>query len=347
MAYGRSYNRRRLGGKRGNYASAMGLRPVPFTRKRKYPGTGVGAPPRLGRRVRPRMAGPAGLTRTRTKTKRGKAFSHGDNTSSSSNMIGGGFRGFAGKLAQKCVCPQTVYSNTSGTTSCSTGAQTIFMYNILPKTDLVACKTAANAGTATSNSLRLFIRSGKQRLHFRNCANTPARCWIYDVIVKRSSTFANPVYAWRQGLSDMGGGSYPETNIGVTPYRSPEFNRVFSINKVVSVNLEPGQEHQHTVRHKWNKVVNTVQFENEGTELCPGFTRYVMVVFHGTLVHGTDNVVSYAPIKIDHAIQQEYAYGWLEKNSPTLSVTNNFVTTLTAPSFMAESGDADMANINA
>jgi hypothetical protein len=220
---------------------------------------------------------------------------------------------------------------------------------ILTKVNLVACETAANAGTATTNNLKLFLKTGRHRVHFRNCANTPARVWIYDCVTKRDGFAAGstPVFMWRGGLADMGAGTYPEMQIGVTPYRSPEFNRLFAVNKVTQFNLEAGQEHQHTVRHRWNKLVNTVNFQNSVSPYCQGLTRFMMIVFHGTLIHGTDNVVSYAPIKVDYTSTTEFSYGWIEKNSPSMSITNNFASSLVGATFMGENGDADIMNINA
>lgn len=334
------------------YARTMGLVPIPYRGKRKY-APPPGAQPRLGRRVRPRMGRSFTKTRTRTKTKRGGVTSHGDNSSSSYNMIGGGWRSRTMRtINKKLICPQTVNEHTCETATCLLGLQNVKVFPIMTKTMLNSIKSTVAGGT-TNNNAKMVLRNGKQIFRFRNCSNTNARCTIYDIVTKRDigdiggSTTNDPQIAWRKGLTDAGGATNGQLKVGCTPHRSPEFNHYFAINKVTSVNLEPGQEHQHTIKHKWNKIVNSVRFENTNYEGVAGLTRYIMLVWHGTLVHGADDQVSYASIKLDFGLQYDYTFGWLEKQLPSYTQAVLPATALTAPiSFMAETGDAG-ANVMA
>lgn len=349
MAYGRSGYRRRLGYKRGSYASTMGLRPVPFTRKRKYPGksSGVGAPPRLGRRVRPRMARSYVFTKTQTKKRGGKITSHGDNASSSMNMIGNKWlSAFERMMSKKIAAPQTIFTNTSGSVSSTQGKQNWVQLVFLDKASLVGIETAANGGTATDNSVRFMLKSGKQVVRLRNQSNTNSKVSIYDVVTKRdtpATAYDTPGECWTKGLTDFGYAVGYNT-VGQVPMRSPEFRNYFAVNRVTTVNLEPGQQHDHTVFHRYNKIVNSVRFQNAvGTSLA-GLTRFVFIVFHGTLAHDTaaPSSVTYAPITLDWAVSREYTYGIIEKVTPSYTLTDNNPTTVVDLDAMLESGDNDL-----
>lgn len=349
MAYGRSYNRRRLGGSRGNYARTMGYVPVPFERKRKYPGssttTGGGAPPRLGRRVRPRMARSYTFTKTKTKRRPGKVTTHGDNQSSSVNVIGKRWMSqFDRMMYRKIVSPQSVFTNSSGNFSSTQGKQFVFSWFFMNKTDLVAMETAANGGVATNLPTKLFLKQGKFSLKIRNQSNTNAKISFYDLTTKRntvSTALDAPVECWNKGLTDYGA---PNANtVGFTPYKSPEFNQYFAVNKVTTVSLEPGQQHDHTVYHRYNRVVDSIQFQNNVGTALAGLTRFVLIVMHGTLGHEslTPGTVTYMPVLCDFAWTSEHTYGWIQKSTRAFTATDNNPAGVADFDFMGENGDVD------
>jgi len=346
MAYGRSYNRRRLGGKLGNYASTMGLRPLPFKRKRPGPSTGTGgAPPRLGRRVRPRMARSYTFTKTKTKQRSGKVITHGDNQSFSHNTIGKKWLSrFDLSMLRKIVSPQTVFSNANANVSSAQGKQAALVFSFLTKTELTAMETAA-AGAATAVPTKLFLKGGKYVLRLRNQANTNCRLSIYDIVTKRntvSTALDNPAEVWTKGFTDYG--TLTKETVGMTPYRSPEFNQYFGVNRVTTVSLEPGQQHDHTVYHKYNRVVDSIQFQNNVGTAIAGLTRYIMIVFHGTLGHesATATSVTYMPITLDYASQHEYTYGYIQKTTRAFTGTDSNPTAIADFDFMGETGDVDV-----
>jgi len=346
MAYGRNYNRRRLGGQRGNYASTLGLRALPFKRKRPGPSTitGGGAVPRLGRRVRPRMARSYTFTKTKTKQRTGKVISHGDNQSFSNNSIGKKWlTQFDSLMLRKVVSPQTVFSNLTGNVSSAQGKQAVLAFAYLTKTELTSMETAS-AGAATSVPTKYFLKVGKYVLRLRNQANTNCRMSIYDIVTKRntvSTTLDNPSEVWTKGMTDFG--ALTKETIGMTPYRSPEFNQYFGVNRVTTISLEPGQQHDHTVYHKYNRVVDSIQFQNNVGTALAGLTRFIVIVFHGTLGHESlaASNVTYMPITVDYAAQSEYTYGWIDKTTRAFTGTDSNPVAVADFDFMGESGDMD------
>lgn len=347
MAYGRRLGRG-FTVKRGNYASVMGLRPVLFTRKRKTPTTPASsATLRLGRRVRPRMARSYVFTKTKTKKVGPKVTTHGDNQSSSVNVIGKGWLTAVERiLSRKIACPQTIFANGSNTYTSTQGKQYVLNFAFLSKTELTGIETAANAGVATNNSVRFMLKTGKHILRLRNQSNSNARMTIYDIVTKRDTAqaaYSTPAQCWSKGLTDFGYATGYWT-VGQQPTWSPEFNNYFAINRTTLVNLEPGQQHDHTVWHKYNKVVNSARFQNQVGTSCAGLTRFIMVVWHGTLGHEslTEATVTYLPVKLDVAYSSEYTYGVLEKVVPSYTLTDNNPTTVADFDFMGETGDADV-----
>lgn len=339
-------NRRRLGGGskwgRGSYASTMGLKPVPF-RKRKAP---TGAPVRLGRRVRPRMARSFTFTRTQKKKRGGRVLSHGDNQSSSYTVFGKRrMSRFDRLMYRKIVSPQTQFINGSGKLNSDQGRQFIHNAAFMRKGTLTAMETAA-AGGATNVPVKLFLKSGKVTYRFRNQSNTNCKMSIYDIGWKRNSVSAaldDPGECWQKGLTDFGVSATFSQTVGQTPYRSPEFNQYCYTKKVTTVSLEPGQQHDHTVYHLYNRVVDTIEFQNNVGLSVAHLTRYLMVVFHGTLGHesATSTTVTYMPITIDYAFSEEYTYGWIEKTTRSMGGADALPTAVADFDFMGEAGDVD------
>lgn len=331
----------------GSYGVPSGWKPVPYTRKRKFPSVPSSAAPRMGRRVRPRMARSYTGTRTRTKRRIGRATTHGDNQSSSVTRVGKRWLSrFERQMYRKIISPQTWFVNSSGSFSCTQGKQGVGGgMSVLLSTDLSTMKLAANNAVSTSAPVKFFLRSCKAVLRVRNAANTNCKLMLYDIVTKRAppdTTLDTPAEAWLKGLTDFGAGqSY--TTVGMTPYRSPEFQQYFAINRVTTVSLEPGQQHDHTVYHKWNRVVDSTRFDNSVSTALPGLTRFTMIVYHGTLGHEstTSTTVTYMPITLDYARSLEYTYGWIESVKKTYTITDNNPTTVADFDFMGEAGDGD------
>lgn len=344
---------RRMGGSsnlsaRGNYARTMGFTPVPYRGKRK----GGAAPLRTGRRVRPRMAASYTVTKTKQKRRTGGVNKQSDNQSSSKNSIGKKWLSkFEKLLAKKVVSPQTVFSNATGNISSTQGKQGVNFFTFMPKATLTALETAANGGTSTNVPVKLFLKGGKTTLRLRNTVNTTCWLMLYDIVTKKAppdTTLDTPQECWAKGLSDYGSAT-GTTTVGQTPFRSPEFNMYFAVNKVTRVSLEPGQQHDHVVYHKYNRVLDSIRFQNSVSTSIPGITRFTMVVWHGSLGHesATPTTVTYMPITLDYASSVEYTYGWIEKTAKAFTLTDNNPTTVATFNFMSENQDVDGTMVTA
>ena len=109
---------------------------------------------------------------------------------------------------------------------------------------LTAIKTALVPLTdPTPNvNVRFLLKSSILRCIYKNQTNIPARCIIYDIICKKSTqstAIDNPLEAWGKGLNDMGL-TNGETTVGITPYKSSEFRRHYTIARRKYFTLEPG-----------------------------------------------------------------------------------------------------------
>lgn len=249
-------------------------------------------------------------------------------------------------LMRKVVQSQTQVNVDVFNLTCTTGIQSHSDVSFLGKSTLTSMETAANAGFATPNSLRLFLKSGKVTCTLRNQTNTNAHVKLYDIVCKRdppSTGFDTPREAWNKGLTDYAGIPNLYDVVGQTPFRSPEFNHYFRVVKVTNLHMEPGMEHVHTVRHHYNKLYSTVRTQNAAGVSVAGFTRFIMPVFYGTLVHesATPGTVTTSAITLDCMIRREYSFGFLTPTAPAFTVFDGLPKAIVDTDFMGESGDVD------
>jgi len=184
-------------------------------------------------------------------------------------------------------------------------------------------------------------------MRLKNQSNCVAKLSLYDLVTKKntvSSSLDEPGELWAKGLTDYG--AVGVTTVGFTPFRSPEFNQYFGVNRVTTVSMEPGQQHDHVVYQLYNRVLDSIQFENNVGTSIAGVTRFLLVVFHGSLGHesASASTVSYMPVTFDYAWSSEYTYGWIEKSARGFTATDANPTTIVDMDFMGENGDVD-ANI--
>lgn len=343
-----SYRRRRLGGGSGSYASIVGANPLPvtITRKRKwFPSiTKDQVPLRLGRRVRPRMARSFTVTKTKQKRRFGTAHKTGDNSSISSTRYGFAMSHSNKMLFRKLVGRQTYSGNTSTNFTSGQGEQGVFQYGVLSRDQMVAIKAQALGGTTNANNAKIFVGYVKHRVVFRNQSNSSGRVTLYDLVWKKNpvaSSLDTPIEAWQKGYTDFGVTGNEEI-IGNTPFQSPEFRNHVTVKKVTTLHLEPGQQHEHTVYYRVNRIINTTLFDNSGFAPVPFLTSYVMGVWHGSLGHELDNSkVTYMPMKLDIAQHFEYNYGWLPPIQSSFTQVNNMSKTVVDFDFMGENQDED------
>lgn len=316
-------------------------------RKRSYGGgPGTSAPLRLGRRVRQKFA--PSYTKTQTEKKQQRNVSgvvkHGDNMSSSFTAVGRNMSARDKVIFRKLQGVKTANNNQGLTFSSATGLQNFVTTGMLTTTNLNEIKLAANAGVVTANSVRMFIGHGTLRTVFKNQSNAAGTVIVYDLVARSplSTDVDTPTEALIKGYTDLG--NLPSmTFVGSTPFRSPEFVQNFSVKKIRTVHLEPGQQHSHTFMFKYNRVVDSTKWDNSSTiASIKGLTVFTMLQFYGGIGHETDNTkITYMPLKLDIIQHTQFNYGYLPFTQPVLNSVNQLATAVTDFDFMGEAGDVD------
>lgn len=333
------------------YARTMGMRPVPFKRpgrrRTRLTGWKKGVRPRLGMRVRR-----GAYTATRQKRKLyGNGKKTGENSSMSYARAGRSWMSRYAKFLYKRVqCRQVDAAHSTGRWESNFGQQTCRDVPSLNSTHLGRLKTAAAGGTV-DNNIRLFIGHVKRKLFMRNQSNSVAKVTLYDVVFNRQPTnllFDSPTECWTKGYNDQGL-TDQQLEVGNTPFNSPEFRNFFKVVKVTVINMEPGQQHEHTFIHRINRVVDSTSFDHSSMVFYRGLTSFTMPVFHGSLCHesASPNTVSYLPVVMDWSLFNEVHYGWMPQNRPNYAYAATVPKTITDADFMGEADDIDANNIAA
>lgn len=334
------------------YARLMGLRPVPFVRrKRPRPALIASATPRLGRRVRPRLAR-KGFTATKRRQRRrfARAKKRGDNSSASSVSIGRrwlkrAFRFLAGLSGKKTLS----YSSSNSTDSVA-GGQAAFLVPYMTRTDIAEINKAAQgltgSTTVSANLVTYLMRYCKNVLVLKNQANHVVKVQIYDLVCKQmptGSSLDDPLEVWSKYYTDVGS-SATRTTVGNSPLRSLDFNRAFSVKRVITHDLEPGEQHTHTLYHAYNRMFRDFDMAQQSTESRPYVTGYIMVVFYGSLGHeSTDPTkVQYMGARIDYALRKEIVFQHMVQTQPSYEYTSTLPAAITNFDFMGEQQDIDI-----
>lgn len=340
------------------YQSAFGGVPQSLTpaRTRLPPGYRRTPPPpgrpptlRIGLGRRGRIN--TGRSYTATRRRRGrynKVVKRGENSSATATRMGSYMTRFNRMMYKKLVARRVNASVSSTRSTSAAGQQSVFASFNLDKTQLVALKDDIVGASGDANEYKFFIKYVKRTSLIRNQSNSVVKLSLYDVSLKKqpNGTAADtPIECWEKGLADFGLGSSAAQQPGMTPYRSPEFNRYFYVKRVSTVYLEAGQQHEHTFIHRINRLVPSTVFDNSGSLVSfQGLTTWTMAVFLGSLGHEslTPGNVSIMPATLDILTRSEVHYGYLESKAPKYTWTNNLPATVTNFDFMGETGDADV-----
>lgn len=357
MPYGN--RRRRLGGYSVNYSgvpyrgtwSGSSLYPMAPNRKRRRPIPDPAAPLRMGRRVRVKLtSGSSTKTKQTTRMKKPKIRKTGENSTFSQNVI----RSRAsriGRLYRQLSVPQVIQNSVTGRIESGVGQQNVDEVSINAVAELVAMKNTVTGG-ATNRNAKMFLRTCKMKTLFRNQANSMTKLTIYDIVLKNNpgaGATVSPRAAWEKGMLDNGFASNNFRIVDSTPFRSREFTYQYGVNAVTTVDLEAGQQHEHTVYYKYNRLFDTVHFENHGNAI-PRFTRFVMWVVRGSLAHetATPTSITYTNNGVDVSVIKEFSYAWIAPPAASNYVNNvSFPTTFVNLDQMGEGGDVDNDPVNA
>lgn len=311
----------------------------------------------MGRRVRGKYSRSFTATRTKTKRRFGKAVKTGENTSISAMRFGRPAARWLRRIFRQLQGRQTVYYNSAGNVTSLQNQQGVLVNSALALTDLFAIKAAvatALGATGSSNNIKFFLGYLKYKTVYRSCTNHPVRLAIYDVVPRRtplSTSYDSPLEAWQKGFTDYGitlpsGLTSQSFVVGNTPFQSPEFRRFFTCVKVTLVNLEPGQQHEHTVYRRINRLVNSTAFDTTGSlQSFPGLTFYQMAVVSGSIGHESTSStnVTFMPCTVDYARSVEFNYAYTCASMPTYAATNTLQGLAAIANFdqMGEAGDVD------
>lgn len=341
-----------------SYLRPYEKRPIPFNRRR--PGRPAGGRGYTGAASAPRRLPKNRMrsrTRTRTMQKRKRRVKHfvGAGLNGSGSMCHIGTRSWktkgVGSLAKKVLGRQVISESNARNATSAIGKQGITLYAMLTTAELTAISTAANAGVVTGNPVKPFVFECKSKLHVRNQHNSLVTMIVYDLMAKRqspSTAFDNPEECWERGLTDAGVAAGHSLNVGQTPSFSAEFRRYWRIKQTTKVLLEPGQQHEHTVYHKINRVLDSTAWAITPTSVV-GLTTYTMIVFYGSLAHetATPTTVSFTAATLDIAQFVEKKFGYITHVGDTYTLTNTLPTTFLDADMMGENQDADVNPINA
>lgn len=338
------FTRRRLGGyryPRGPFGSSVALRPVPFRRKRPYPSTGLSsAPPRLGRRVRPRYA--QSFTRTLTKTKRKRRAGGQGFFAHSYCNFGGRRRSRAARSLRNSLTRRYDYTNSSNYQTCSSGLQSSQIWaSHFTLADLQRIQALCESTGAAQAKLKFFVEKVVGSMHIKNQSNGIVYLTLYNVMCKATGTSASyddPVEAYKQGLVDLGS-TGADTVVGNSPYTSPAFLKHWRIVKKIRIALMPGDVHVHRYKFTPNRMLDAQFFQYNSFQSISYLTHHVMCVMHGepSNTAGADNTVTTANGKIDVVVTEQTTFSYVSGQLHQVNVSNN----LAAPAIVEGRIDAD------
>lgn len=145
---------------------------------------------------------------------------------------------------------------------------------------------------------------------FTNQELTTAYLDIYEISPRFHTTATIlPIERWNLGLGYEYDGTAP-SNVYLYPYEKPFRSQLFclfyKVEKILKVELAPGQSHKHTSKYGINKLVHggiAAQYQTSR-----GFTNFRMYVASGTPINDATNnaLVSTSTITIDVVTQRLY-----------------------------------------
>lgn len=350
----RSYGRRRLGlarsFKKGNYASQIGARPVPFRPRRPARGSvGVSGAPR--RDTRPRNA--RSFTRTQTKRKRqfGKPVMRSENSSISSTRFGRRAR-VSALIYKKFVGRRIDRSSTSRSIASAQGSQVSTSFEWGSYGDLYNIRQALSGSPGAGvPPVKFFVGYLKMKFLIKNQSNIMSRLVLYDCAIRSqpySSSTDGPKDCWMKGMSDFGLTNDPDVPY-TTPLRSPEFRKFWRVVRATTINMEPGQQHEHTIYRKFNWLGQSDRIDlgaGQALMMTP-FGTALLAVQCGGLVSGLraggTQGVTVGVSQFDYLTQYEITSALLPGTVPSYVSSAVYVNDVVAPRFMGEAGDNVMA----
>lgn len=146
------------------------------------------------------------------------------------------------------------------------------------------------SNTTSYKTMKWFISKIRVVHRIRNMTSAPVNLTLYDIVARKDQTLAiTPSQAWSDGLDETrvtaafpntyGSGPVTTGRVGVTPFMSPEFCKLFKVKKVNEFTLHPGVTHKHYVTLYPNKLWNGD--ESALFSYHSGITTFTLVTIKG------------------------------------------------------------------
>lgn len=206
--------------------------------------------------------------------------------------------------------------------------------------------TAAGSPLPAQNSMQKFlIRECTSRYVVRNLSNQPMTIWFYDAMPRFDlEVNQTTAYDWNAGLIQelAAVGSY--NTPFVTPFQSKLFTQFWKVCKVVKKQLQPGEEHYHTVRNKcnwwvdYNRLAYTTSYVYANHRTIQTFAVAVGSIAKDV---GGTNRATYCIVEAASLVSQEYKVSTFQAQQELAYANNTLLTTaIGIPTAILEDTDA-------
>lgn len=211
------------------------------------------------------------------------------------------------------------YSNILGTILTGTNYDSVIKayYNNLPTTNPFYQKWPDV--TKGDTGVRPFFMNVTQKYEMLNQTEATTHVDIYTVMANTSTDYEDPLTTWTSAIvydkGSGGGGTTPTLNFPqMRPQMFKQFNLRWKTIQHTSVELLPGIVHTHTFKYKPNRFIEYSHILDY--PMIKGITYATFAVARGTPVDNVKGVqgvqtVSYAPVKIDYVVTENYTWKML------------------------------------
>lgn len=196
---------------------------------------------------------------------------------------------------KKALAPITrtriYHSYTTGILTQTAGLQNVQQHGILSAADLRAINTSLAAEVPNiilTSSQWLDFKKVDSWVQYRNACNNTVQLTCYHLIARRDADntagsptefLSTPIDAFVQGLNNQGMGASFFSNVGVTPYESNDFTRLYKVVRVQKKTLAPNNWTTFRMKSK-NVRVGFNDFQDIQSVQIAKKSKSLLVVAH-------------------------------------------------------------------